>query len=215
MREENEKKRKQEKAKAASLVRYLHNKTAATLGNGLLVHACSDGLVEDGLEALLSQSRALVIGHGADLLGTRVSLLDADNAETLGSQSLDHAFVAAQIGLGADQDDGHAGSVVLDLGPPLGLDVVERAGRDDGEADQEDISLGVGQGAQAVIVLLTGGIPKTKVDRLAIDHDVGRVVVEDGRNVLSRKGICGVGDQEASLACNTKQKPRQKRRERK
>ena len=43
------------------------------------------------------------------------------------------------VGLGADEQDGHAGGVVLDLGPPLGLDVVEGVGRNDGEGDEEDV----------------------------------------------------------------------------
>lgn len=37
--------------------------------------------------------------------------------------------------------------------------VVERIGGVDGEADQDDVRIGVGQGAETVIILLTSRIP--------------------------------------------------------
>ena len=67
----------------------------------------------------------------------------------------------------------------------LGLDVVERRWADDGETDQEDVCLGVGEWAESVIILLTSGIPKTKADGLPINHDAGGVVVE-AMNEISR-----------------------------
>ena len=49
----------------------------------------------------------------------------------------------AQIELGTDNQAGDAGAVVVDFGEPLLADVLEGSGRDDGEADEEDIGLGV------------------------------------------------------------------------
>lgn len=37
--------------------------------------------------------------------------------------------------------------------------------------------------SNSLVVLLTGGIPKGKLDLLAIDLDIGNVVLEDGRDV--------------------------------
>jgi len=62
-------------------------------------------------------------------------------------------------------------------------DVVQRIRRVDGEADQDDVRVRVGQRAQTVVVLLTGRIPQRKLDMLAIDLDIGDVVLEDGGNV--------------------------------
>jgi hypothetical protein len=62
-------------------------------------------------------------------------------------------------------------------------DVVQRIRRVDGEADQDDVRVRVGQRAQTVVVLLTGGIPQRQLDMLAIDLDIGDVVLEDGRNI--------------------------------
>ena len=50
---------------------------------------------------------------------------------------------------------------------------------DQREADEEYVSLGVGQRPETVIVLLASSIPKAERDSLVIDHHVGRVVVED------------------------------------
>ena len=43
--------------------------------------------------------------------------------------------------------------------PYLGLNVVKTRRRNDTEADQENVRLGVAERAQAIVVLLTGGIP--------------------------------------------------------
>ena len=61
--------------------------------------------------------------------------------------------------------------------------VVQGIGRVDGEADQDDVRIGVRERAEAVVILLTGGIPQRQLDMLAIDLDVGDVVLEDGRDV--------------------------------
>jgi hypothetical protein len=61
---------------------------------------------------------------------------------------------------------------VKDLGDPLLLDVVERVGRVDREADEDDVRVRVREGTETVVVFLTGGIPEGELDALAIDDDV-------------------------------------------
>lgn len=85
----------------------------------------------------------------------------------------------------------------------LGLDVVETRRRNNAEANEEDVGLRVAEWAQAVVVLLTGGIPESQADGLVVDHDARRVVVEDGRDVLAREGVGGVGDEQTCLADGT------------
>lgn len=63
------------------------------------------------------------------------------------------------------------------------LDVVERVGRVNGKADQNNVGIGIRKRAKAVVVFLTGRIPEGKLDMLAINFDVGDVVLEDGGNV--------------------------------
>lgn len=65
----------------------------------------------------------------------------------------------------------HCGALVqIDLGhvvdrisgrKHLSLDVVERGRADDGEADKEDVGLGVRQGAKSVVIFLSSSIPKS------------------------------------------------------
>jgi len=81
---------------------------------------------------------------------------------------------------------------MVDFGKPLCADVVEGGWGDDGEADQEDIRLWVGKGAQSIVILLTSSIPQTQANWLPVYHNTGRVVVEDRGDVLAWEGICGV-----------------------
>lgn len=163
----------------------------------------SNSLVEDALEVALCKSRALHVLDCLDLLGDSNGLLVLDRCHLLLSQTFLGAFVIAKIELGSDQDNGNTGCVMLNLGVPLGLYVVKRRRADDGEADEEDVGLGVRERTKTVVILLTSSIPETKTDRLAIDHDTCGVVVEDSRNVFAGEGISRVRDQETGLADST------------
>lgn len=63
------------------------------------------------------------------------------------------------------------------------LDIVQRVGRVDREADQNDVGIGVREGAETVVVLLTSRIPERQLDMLAINLDVGDVVLEHGGDI--------------------------------
>ena len=147
----------------------------------------------------MGQGRALHVLDGTDFLGHLHSLLVRDGSLALGTELLDGLGVLAQIELGTSEDDGGVGAVVRDLREPLGTDVLEGRRVDDGVGDEEDIGLGVRQGAETIVVLLTSSIPKTQVDGLTVDHDVGTVVVENGGDVLTGERVRGVRDEQASL----------------
>lgn len=126
-------------------------------------------LVKDILQLVLRQSRALHIFNCTKLLGHPVTVLLANGLHLLASELLPNTGVVAQIGLGADNEAGHTGAVVVYLGEPLFPYVFEGGRGGDGEADQEDIGLGVGQRAQAIVILLTGGIKETESVGLIAD----------------------------------------------
>jgi hypothetical protein len=69
--------------------------------------------------------------------------------------------------------------------------VVQGVGGVDGEADQDDVGIGVRQGSETVVVLLTGRIPKCQLDVPAIDLDIGNIVLEDSGDV-DLQGIVSV-----------------------
>lgn len=63
------------------------------------------------------------------------------------------------------------------------LDVLERIWRVDREADQDDVRIGVRERSETIVILLASGIPQGQLDVLAIDLDIGDVILENGRNV--------------------------------
>ena len=63
----------------------------------------------------------------------------------------------------------------------LGLDVIKRGWADDGEADEKNVGLRVRERSETIVIFLSGSIPKSKADGLAIDHYTRRVVVETVR----------------------------------
>lgn len=59
--------------------------------------------------------------------------------------------------------------MVVNLWEPLLAHVLEGSWGGDGEADEEDIGLWVGEWAQAVVILLSGGIEESESVRLITD----------------------------------------------
>ena len=119
---------------------------------------------------------------------------------------LDSLLVVSEILLTSNEDDRKTLAEMQDLGDPLLknkscqhaarhvrwqfrraayllLDVVEGVGRVDGETDQNDMRVRVGERAQSVVIFLASGIPEGELDVLAIDLDIGDVVLEDGGDV--------------------------------
>lgn len=87
--------------------------------------------------------------------------------------------------------------MVADLWIPLGADVLEAGWVDQREAYQKDVRLRVGQRSQSVVIFLTRRVPQTKIDRLAVHHNVCGIIIEHGRDVFPRKRIGRVAYQEA------------------
>lgn len=63
------------------------------------------------------------------------------------------------------------------------LDIVKRIGRVDSKADQDNVRIGVRQGTETIVVFLASRIPKGQLDVLAIDLNVGDVVLENSGDV--------------------------------
>lgn len=57
----------------------------------------------------------------------------------------------------------------MDLGKPFFADVLKGCWGGDGETDEEDIGLGIGQRSQTVIIFLSGSIEKSESVRLITD----------------------------------------------
>lgn len=118
-------------------------------------------------------------------------------------QLLDGALIVSQVLLAGNQKDRETATEVLDLGEPLLLNVFERVGRVNGEADENHMRVGVGERAETVIILLAGGIPKSELDVLAIDLNIGNIVLKNGGNVNLGEGSLGEDDEETGLSTGT------------
>jgi len=74
------------------------------------------------------------------------------------------------------------------------LDVIEGIRRVDREADEDNMRVGVGERPQSIVILLSGGIPKSELDLLSIDLDIcGRGEGCGGMPRECRKGGRGRG----------------------
>ena len=103
---------------------------------------------------------ALVIPDSSDPLHHELALLPGDGA-LLGLLQPPHLLLALpQVLLQADQQHGHRGAEVLDLGHPALGNVLETVGAGHGEAEEDDVGVGVGEGPQPVVVLLARSVPQ-------------------------------------------------------
>lgn len=75
----------------------------------------------------------------------------------------------------------------------LGLDVIKRRRADDGEADEEDIGLRVGERSESVVIFLSSSIPQSQANRLPIDHHTRGVIVETAREDMISVQVRGHG----------------------
>ena len=63
-----------------------------------------------------------------------------------------------------NEDDGDIGAEMFDLRGPFLWDILQRVGGVYTEAHQDDIGVGVGEGPQSVIVLLSSCIPECELN---------------------------------------------------
>ena len=78
-------------------------------------------------------------------------------------------------------------------------DVLECGRHDDTEAEEEDVSVGVDEGAERVKVVLARGVAELEGEGLAVYVDHGVVGVDGGGDVLRGVTVSRVGDDQAGL----------------
>jgi hypothetical protein len=69
------------------------------------------------------------------------------------------------------------------------LNVVQRVRGVNGEADQDDMRVGVTERAETIVVLLSGRIPQGKLYVLSIDFYIGHIVLEHGGDINLAGGM--------------------------
>lgn len=89
------------------------------------------------------------------------------------------------------------------LRDPLLKNVVQRVRRINGEADQDDVRVGVGERSETVIIFLASRIPEGQLDVLVVNLDVGDVVLENGGDVDLRESALGEDNQQTGFTAGT------------
>lgn len=191
---------------ASVRVRRLQDGALRLLGLGGLrpgVEDSTDGLVENTFQVPLGEGRALEVLVSLDVLGALQRLVVRYRLHSLLSEAVKRLLVFPKIELSADKYDRDVGCMVVDLWEPLGPDVVKGWRADNGEADEEDVCLRVGERSQSVVIFLSSGIPQSQADWLSINHHTRRVVVKDCGDVFAGEGIRRVGNEQTCLADST------------
>jgi hypothetical protein len=161
------------------------------------------GVLKHLTNTLVGLGGALQVLVGANLLANLLALFRRDGLLASLPELLDRLLVVSQILLATNKDDGETLAEVKHLRDPLLLDVVERVRRVDSKANQNDMRVRVGQRTEAVVIFLASSIPKGELDVLAINLDIGNVVLEDGGDVDLREGTLGENNQQTGLTAGT------------
>jgi hypothetical protein len=161
------------------------------------------GVLKDLADTLVGLGGALEVLVGLDLLTDLLALLGRDRLLARLPQLLNSLLVVSEILLAANENDGQALAEVQNLRNPLLLDVVEGIGGVHSEANQDNVGVRVREGSKTVIVLLASGIPKGQLNVLAINLDIGDVVLEDGGDVDLGESALGENNQQTGLATGT------------
>jgi hypothetical protein len=116
-------------------------------------------------------------------------------------QLLNHSGITSEILLAGNQNCRKTGAEMHHLRDPLHkdvsrgpssrkvrcthllLNVVKRVRGVNGEADQDDMRVGVTERTETVIILLSGRIPQGKFNMLPVNFDIGNIVLEHGRDI--------------------------------
>lgn len=70
------------------------------------------------------------------------------------------------------------------------LNVIQGVGGVDRETDKDHVGIGVRERAKTVVVLLTSRIPKSQLNMLSINLDVGDIVLENGWDIDLERDKC-------------------------
>lgn len=125
---------------------------------GQWIPSGEQGLIKDILEALLCECRALEKRIGSNIPGNGLPFGGGDGLLTPLREAIEFDGIFPEIHLAAAQNHVTTRTDALDLGGPATFDVFQGRVMDDGVAENEDIGLVVGEGSEALVVLLAGGI---------------------------------------------------------
>ena len=135
-----------------------------------------------------------------------------DGSQPFFFQLVNCFLVLPQVKLGSYQDNWHLWAMVTYLWVPISSHIFKTGRAYQGEANQKNIHLRIGERPQPVVIFLSSCVPQAQVDWAAIDlkpekrfvdglerfseahHNIGRIVVKHCRYVFTRKCIGSVAN---------------------
>ena len=108
-----------------------------------LNECCTGGVLKHLTNALSGLGRAFKVSNGTNLLGNSHTLLSRDWALAGLAELVNNLGIVSKILLAANKDGGQVLAEVKNFRNPFLLNVVERVGRVDGEADEDDVRIRV------------------------------------------------------------------------
>ena len=126
-------------------------------------------LVEYVFQLVLCQSAALNVLHRSKRPGHGFTVGLGDGGHLLFCELFLDLIIVSQVHLGSHNQTRHTRAVVVDLGEPLLLYVLERGWRSHGEADEENIGLGIRKRSETVVIFLSCRIEESQGIRLIAD----------------------------------------------
>jgi len=175
----------------------------ATSALGLGEKRGTRGTFKNLTDTLASLGRALEVVSGLDMASNLSSSLGAHGSLIAPPELLNRTLVVSQVLLASNQQDGETSAEMLDLREPLFLNVLERVRRVDSKANKDHMRIRIGKRAKTVVILLASGIPQSKLDVLAVDLDIGNIVLEHGRNINLGESSLREDNQQTGLSAST------------
>jgi len=126
----------------------------------LVINGRSCRRIEHLLHAVVVHSRTFVVRHGGNATGYMASLGTLYRLLFQSTQLDNGLLIGSQVRLVADHHDRDIGAEVTHLRPPFLRDVRQTVWIVDGEADEDNVGVRVGQRSQSVVVLLSGRVPQ-------------------------------------------------------
>lgn len=126
------------------------------------LHIRSSDLIKNIFQLELSKCRTLHVFDCTKLSRHALAIFPLYWRHSLLRQLVLYLSIFPKIYLSTDDQAGHSRAVMVDLGKPLLAYILERSRGCDGEADEEDISLGIREGSETVVIFLSGSIKETE-----------------------------------------------------
>jgi len=145
----------------------------------------NDCLIKHVFKSFLGEGGTLDVFDGTKFSCEPFTLFAGDRPLLLSLELFQYAGIVSQIYLRSYDEAGYTWAVMVHLGEPLFLHVLERSRGRNAKANKENVGLWIGEGTEAVVILLTSGIEQAQCIRIIANHYGYCVVIEYCRDIFT------------------------------